>query len=225
MVEQRGFEREQSLKREAYFSEGYFERQQLFSLAEQIALAHRYATVFEKCRILEVGIGNGFVADFMKKAGYRVTTFDINPELRPDIVGNLLNLQRHISETYELVLCSEVLEHMPQEHFDTALEQLGCASSRYVVITLPVFRHFVGFNLQLKLPRLPFIDLPCFVKTSFGKRLGSGHFWEIGYDSNSSRKAVESVILRHFRIVEKGAFRSNPYHNYYVLEVAEAHEL
>ncbi len=40
-------------------------------------------------KVLEVGIGNGFVSDYLKKRNFNVTTVDIDKDLKPDIVGSV----------------------------------------------------------------------------------------------------------------------------------------
>jgi protein-L-isoaspartate O-methyltransferase len=46
--------------------------------------------------ILEIGLGDGFVSSFLKRAGYDVTTVDINPALEPDICAPLDQMSNHL---------------------------------------------------------------------------------------------------------------------------------
>jgi len=39
--------------------------------------------------VLEVGKGNGFIEDYLKKLGITVTTIDIDPDLKPDTVSGI----------------------------------------------------------------------------------------------------------------------------------------
>jgi len=214
----KGFKREKELSQNIYFSDGYFDKYQLFSLSEQISLLYKYSQLINKPKILEVGKGNGFVSDFFKKANFDLTTFDINKKLQPDIVGNILDLNSHIQTKPNIILCSEVLEHMEFDLFEKSLEQLSLASNNYVIITLPEFKKFFGLNIQLRLPKIKVFSIPLFVKIRGNKVLGSGHFWEIDYNEKSKRKNIENIIKTYFSILEKGTFHINPYHNYYVLQ-------
>ena len=155
-----GFQREKELDKEIYYSEGYFEKYQLFSLSEQINLIYQYTS--SKSKILEIGKGNGFVSDFFKKAGFLFDTFDINENLEPDIVGNILELENLVKERYDIVACCEVLEHMDFKYFEKSLEQMQKITNNYVVLTLPNCQKNFGMNLQIRLPKRKVFSLPCF---------------------------------------------------------------
>lgn len=213
-----GFEREKSLTKETYFSERYFDKYQLFSLCEQINLLYKYCSEFDHPATLEIGKGNGFVSDFFKKSGSNYKTFDINKNLEPDIVGNILELNLCVASAFDVVICSEVLEHLEFDLFEQALEQLAQATNKYVIITLPEFKKFFGFNLQIRLPKMKVFSLPLFIGTKINKILGSGHYWEIDYDQKTKRENIEKIIKKHFEILDNGRFHTNPYHNFYVLE-------
>lgn len=217
-MENKGFERESKLEKEVYFSDDYFDKYQLFSLSEQISLVYHYSKLIQAPSILEVGKGNGFVSDFFKKANFAFKTFDINKTLEPDLVGNILDLNEVVDFDVDIILCSEVLEHLDFELFEASLEQLSLTTSKYVIITLPEFKKFFGFNLQLRLPKFERFSIPLFLRFRANKELGSGHFWEIDYNENTSRSNVEKVMQKYFKILEKGRFHTTPYHNYYVLE-------
>ena len=42
--------------------------------------------------VLEVGIGNGFVSRYLRDRGVNVTTLDIDKDLKPDVVGAVLDI-------------------------------------------------------------------------------------------------------------------------------------
>jgi len=217
-MEDKGFEREKELLKNEYFSDLYFDKYQLFSLSEQINLISKYSKEFNNPRIIEVGKGNGFVSDFFKKGGYTYTTFDINKNLEPDIEGNILEFSQLIPYKADIVVACEILEHLPLDIFEASIKEISEGSEKYAIITLPEFKKFYGFNVQIRLPKIKVFSLPLFIKYKGNKILGSGHFWEIDYDENSKRANIEAIIKKYFSIVEKGVFHTNPYHNYYILE-------
>ncbi len=218
MGNDKGFDRESNLGEEVYYSDHYFSKYQLFSLSEQINLLYKYSKSIENPKILEVGKGNGFVSDFFKKVNFYFKTFDINENLNPDIVGNILELDTLIDFKPDLILCSEVLEHIEFKFFEKSLQELSLVSNKYVIITLPEFKKFFGLNLQIRIPKFKVFSIPLFVKIRGNKTLASGHFWEIDYDKDSKRKNIEKILKKYFTIVEKGGFHTNPYHNFYVLK-------
>jgi len=221
MIRDKGFEREKELEKSVYFSDLYFDKYQLFSLSEQISLIHRYCKKCIKPKIIEIGKGNGFVSDFFKKAKYDFLTFDINKNLEPDIEGNILEFSNLITTEVDIVIACEILEHLPFEMFENSLEQISKVSRKYTIITLPEHKKFFGLNLQLRIPKINRFSLPFFIKYKGNKVLGSGHFWEIDYSKETKRKVIEMILEKYFKIINKGSFHTNPYHNFYILEKKE----
>ena len=217
MEQNRGFDRESTLEKERYFSEGYFEKYQLFALSEQIHLLYNVIKDESTPKILEIGKGNGFVSDFFKKAGYDFSTFDINANLEPDYVGNILELSSIVTNKPSTILCCEVLEHISFETFEQSIEQLSLSTQQRVILTLPIHKKFFGVNLQFRLPKMKPFSIPLFIKTSWTKILPEEHFWEIGYNSETSKKSIDTILNRYFKIEDEDCFHTSPFHYYYVL--------
>ena len=59
--------------------------------------------------VLEIGVGNKTVSDYLTKIGFRVKTCDLDKSLKPDVVANILNLPFKI-DSFDVVLCAEVLK-------------------------------------------------------------------------------------------------------------------
>ena len=87
-------------------------------------------------KMLEVGIGNGFVTSYLRDKELNVTGLDIAYDLKPDVVGSVLAMP-FIAESFDLVACYEVLEHLPYEDFLKALRELARVSQEDVVLSLP----------------------------------------------------------------------------------------
>ncbi|MDD3596693.1 methyltransferase domain-containing protein [Sulfuricurvum sp.] len=212
----RGFEREKKLLKQNYYSAGYFDKYQLFTFAEQITLLYNHAT--PESKILEIGKGNGFISDYFKKAGYTFQTFDINPNLEPDITGNVLELSHLITDFPDIIFCCEVLEHMDFTYFEKSLEEMQKVAKERIIITLPNCRKNFGANLQIRLPKRKVFSVPLFIHTTLGKNICPEHCWELNYTQETSSKNIEKILEKYFVIEDKGYFHTNPYHNYYVLK-------
>ena len=147
---EKGYEREKNMQKSKYFSAAYFSLPQLFSFSHQLNLIHSMNPKI----ILEIGIGNGFVSTFLKKAGYQVITADINPNLNPDIVAPISDLKNKIKDKVDLVVCCEVLEHMSFELIDSNIKVISEIGDN-CLITLPSYKDKWGLNglidLQLSL--------------------------------------------------------------------------
>lgn len=216
----KGQEREKRLLKKDYYSDSYFRDVQLYSFVEQLKQVNRILNMIngKNIKILEVGKGNGFVSSFIKNMGYNITTFDINPNLDPDIVGDILSLSQYFKESeFDLVICSEVLEHMELDSFTTSLKQISYVTSHYAFITLPEYKSFSGVFMILrvfnKVKKLSFI-FPTKAKHSLPKE----HFWEIDSSNNTKLNILKRKMMEYFNIIDHARFMLNPYHNYFILE-------
>jgi cytidyltransferase-like protein len=92
---------------------------------------------------LDVGCGNGALMLFLKELGLEVDGLDISEDAKknaPKSISDriqILDLTSYVevSKTYNLVICREVLEHIPFIHYLTFVTNLCRLSNRYVYIT------------------------------------------------------------------------------------------
>jgi hypothetical protein len=210
----KGFERERDLARDEYFSNHYFNMPQLCSFAHQLNFIH----AMQPKSIIEIGIGNGFVSTFLRQAGIPIVTADINPALGADICAPLSEVCSYIESSYDLVLCCEVLEHMPLEQLDENLEYLSKLGGR-LFLTLPSSFVMFGCSISTILPKIGNyifdvnISLP--VKHNLS---GSSHFWEVGYNKDCSRANIIKKLKQRYTNVRSGRFKLNPYHVWFICE-------
>jgi hypothetical protein len=204
----KGAGREQSLPRDRYFTDGYFELAQLSSLSQQIHEIHK----LRPTSILEIGIGNGFTSMFLRRAGYQVTTADINPALEPDICAPLEEIERHTNgRRYDLVVCCEVLEHMPFEQFTTSLDSFKNLGDR-LFMTLPNFYPAVGFGGFFCFPKLPPRLVRLTLDVPLKRKLDKSHFWEVGSEKRTSMASILKELKARYAVVDSKRVALNPYH-------------
>jgi hypothetical protein len=94
---------------------------------------------------LEIGIGAGFVRDALTKQGLKVTTVDIDEGLGVDRVGDVRNLPCEDGE-FDVVLCSQVLEHIPWAAVPSAVAELRRVCRTHSIVSLP--QSGTGFGLS-----------------------------------------------------------------------------
>ncbi|MAG52584.1 MAG: methyltransferase type 11 [Nanoarchaeota archaeon] len=166
-------------------------------------------------KVLEIGIGNKVVSDYLSKY-VNIKKFDINSNLSPNVVGSVENLSNHFkTNSFDVVLCSQVLEHLPFEKFDLCLKQIRDVSKKYVILSLPhAAIHIRGnisvlknFNLKLNL------TIPRPIKHKFYL----GHYWEIG-KANYSKKLIHKHLRKYFDIKSEYGMPEDPYYRFYILE-------
>ncbi len=201
----------------SHYSLKYFQSGRVFSCAHQIDTV----LSFEPRRVLEVGVGAGVVAAALRAMGIDVTTVDIQPELKPDIVGSVTELPVD-DGAFDVVLCSQVLEHLPFDQFVPALGELRRVARRGAVVSVPDVTRS-GF-IAAKLPRmrrfsiwwtLPRLRPRAVPQSRFES---SGHYWEIGfrgYPPAGIRRAMRRAgwaIASDWRVPEL------PWHHFYRLK-------
>jgi hypothetical protein len=209
----KGEEREKSLALEEYFGGGYFELQQLISMCYQL----KHINSLKPMSVLEIGKGNGFVSSFLELSGMDVTTVDINPNLRPDIISSIHELPNILHEKkFDLVVCCEVLEHLEFKEFERCLI-IFLNYSKNLYLTLPQYRTWFGFSGFLRIPKKN-IEINFGVHVKKQKKLDANHvhFWEVDFDNETSKENILKIIGEHYKSVESGSFKLNKYHEFFI---------
>lgn len=210
---------EPQVKETHYFRKKYDDLGRFISYFYQVHTAQEYSKKGEK--ILEIGKGSGFFADYLKKLGCDVTTCDFDKNLSPDIVADIRSLPIKDASFY-LVTAFEVLEHIPYEDLPKALSELKRVSKKYVVISLPY--RSTGWEWVLKFPGIrtifkkPFLSFFLRLPLRFGGIEVSGqHYWEIDFWKYSLGK-IRKLLEGNFRILKEIRPVLSHYHLFFVLE-------
>jgi SAM-dependent methyltransferase len=98
--------------------------------------------------VLEIGPGSGIVTDWLRRSGLEVTTLDMDPSLAADVHGSVTELPFD-NDAFDVILCSQVLEHMPWEAVRAALPELGRVAAKAAVISVPDSRPWAGIASPL----------------------------------------------------------------------------
>lgn len=167
----------------------------------------KHVMKLEPRKILEVGIGDGTVSDFLRRKGHVVRTLDFEPELSPDYLCDVREIDKFVGERFDLVLISEVLEHFKFKYFKETVRKL-LEISEHVVISVPymALRLFDGkkiFTCDGKIvTKIPFF----FRKPKIFPETYTHHHWAVGMRGYSKKRIREE--LENFTIIEE-----KTYHN------------
>lgn len=112
------------------------------SSSEQDRIASLFRLIPKKgIRALDIGARDGYLSQLLINRFQEVVALDL---CKPDInvqgiiplEGDITNLQ-FPNRSFDLVLCAEVLEHIPPEQLQTACDELSRVASGTVVIGVP----------------------------------------------------------------------------------------
>lgn len=207
---------------ESYYDFGtYVSRERMLTFWHQLnaVLACR------PTKVLEVGVGSRVVAGTLRERGIDVTTLDLNSALKPTVVGRVQDLDQHFEpNSFDVVLCARVLHHVPFEEFGECVKQLGRASRRHVVLTLPVddLRVYLSGRLTSKPSRVASIKLPNALKKAVmrQRQLADTYYarlWKIGSSRETSLREVQAVLEPEFTIDQSYAMPEDRSHRAFVL--------
>lgn len=177
-------------------------------------------------QVLEVGTGDGVVRRCVMPfvAGY--TVLDINEQLAPDILANILEPQPALAARYDAVVCTEVLEHLPFEQLQHALSQLASflKPGGELFLTLPHRKgHMLVVTPRQRLWKWRFpVGMTSLSEAwnRFVRRriwIDPHHCWEIG-DGHVTRAQVQA--RQAAAGLQAVAFTELPYCDYWVLRRA-----
>ena len=168
---------------------------------------------FNPSTVLEIGIGNNVVSSYLERCKIDVTTMDIDVSKEPDIVGDIRNLQKHLKEKYDVILCAEILEHIPFDDFKKIISILPKYINKGAVITIPQagLRFTIIFDFPLFHFKTLCVRLPIFYKKA------KEHYWEINYRKSYSLKSIRKIMKDVFLIEKEYSIPANPYHRMFVL--------
>lgn len=176
---------------------------------------------FKEENVLEIGIGNKTTYNYLKQQGINIDGCDFDKDLEPDYVGDIRNLPFN-NNSYQVILVSEVLEHITWGDVSIALRELHRISNRYVIISIPYSS--ACFDLLFRFPlinrllgkqylslfvRVPYFFLPF--------NFNGEHYWEMGR-KNYSIGRVRETFNQYFNIIKEVRPVLNDYHYFFVLE-------
>lgn len=200
-------------KQHNYFKTTYDVKGRFCSYWHQI---NEIVTV-QPTKVLEIGIGTGFVTKYLRERGVDIINIDVLHTLKPNITASVLAIP-FSNEIFSIVACYEVLEHIPYENFTRALEELARVSRKHVVLSLPdittVYRFFLELPKTKSIKRLiphPFHRSPPHI-------YDGDHHWEIGKQYYNLRKIKSDIKKTGLEIIKSYRVFEFPYHRFFLLQ-------
>lgn len=196
-----------------YFKGSYDSKERFISYWHQI----NEIISFEPEKILEIGVGNGFTSKYLKDRNLSIITFDVENGLSPDVAGSVLKLP-FASESFDVVACYEVLEHLPYSEFPKALKEIHRVSRKHVVLSLPDVTTVYRINIEL--PRIR--PIKRLVNHPFHRPVqhtfDGEHYWEIGKASYPLKRVELDIRQAGLKIIKTYRVFEFYYHRFFALE-------
>jgi SAM-dependent methyltransferase len=166
----------------------------------------KYITELKPANILEIGIGNKTLNNYLRKHELPVTTCDYEETLNPDVVADVRELPFKDNE-FDVVCAFQILEHIPWEDFPIALSELRRVSNKNVIFSVPYTPVSIEMVIKSSILKRLFNTwtFELFINLAFITRkwkYDGVHYWEMG-KKNYSREKVRNMVKQYFTIVEE----------------------
>ncbi len=188
-----------------YTRPAYLSPERMATYAYQI----REALASAPSSVLEIGPGNGIASYVLCSNGVSVVTLDIDPRLHPDTLGSVTDLP-FLDGAFDVVLCFEVLEHLPFDALEPCFRELSRVARSSVILSLPNYAHF--YRVSLVIPILGKVQLGSRWPAWLSRKLKDHpeHYWELGRPGYSVRRVLDVIaraklgLAKTYRIFESG---------------------
>jgi len=198
----------------AYNSTEYNNAKRIYSYVHQVA-----AVIEEGGKtILEIGPGAGIVTNMLRQLGFEVTTLDKDLDVNADIHAHLMDMP-FSENSFDTVMCCQVLEHLPFSDFPVALRKLQSLSRKSAVISLPDSSHYIDIEVNLpvigKLKRSINYARKSKMPPQYLDKMG--HYWEIGYSPTTEHMIRKKMVDAGWTVKKTWRVHENPWHHFFIL--------
>jgi hypothetical protein len=177
--------------------------------------------------VLEVGIGPGVVAGVLRAAQIPTTTVDMNPNVHPDVVSDVRDLEQALDGAqFDVVLCARVLHHLEVGQLPAALRALAAVTGRVLILVVPrenlslyVSLRTTGTDLNTVVVRLPLVMkrvIRRLLSTFLGREMPASGSWALG--AGLAHDDFERMLGEHFRVSRRCSMHEDRSHEAWVLE-------
>lgn len=171
-------------------------------------------------QVLEIGPGPGLVTQALRQIGCEVKTLDLDPAIQPDYLISATDpsIVEKVG-TFDLIIASEIFEHVEYHDFLSALHRLSSVSE-YFILTLPdTNEKSLTFGFRFRLPLLNNITKIFKFRSGRVKHTFDGqHYWEIGKKGSEFYRIRRDIEKSGWNIVSSFLNIDNPYHRCLILK-------
>ena len=171
--------------------------------------------------VLVIGQGDNIVPSILRGLvmhDIEVDTFDFVEDMKPTYVGDVRQLDKIVERRYDVILCCEVLEHLPFAEFAGCLQKISMLNRKGVVLSLPIFG--ISGYIKVGISGFKHFTIPVSIRyfKPGWKVMCKQHHWEINDRNGTKKRDVIRVIEEHFTIRNHYRAKDVPYHMFFELE-------
>lgn len=199
------------VKNDHYDFESYITLQRWMSFWHQInAIARSGAKT-----VLELGCGSGVMTHALRDMiGIKVTTFDFDAALNPDVVGDVRQIEHYFQpESFDCVCAFQVLEHLPYADFERVLPHLARIARNHVILSVPHWGYFMELRVRFWRARWNAVFSRKWTRPHQWIFDGE-HYWELG-TKNYPVSKVRRTLEQHFDVRRAYFCPDNSYHYFF----------
>lgn len=171
--------------------------------------------------ILLIGKGDGIVVEILKFYGKNVTVLDFDKDLKPDIVGSVTKLDELLTKKYDVIVCCQVLEHIPFDEFENIIKQISDYTKEKFILSLPNDHYWweFGFRVPILDRKRLLIPMRFFWRRKWDMdKYGFGeHYWEIDAEKQWKKKKIISILKKYFNLESAYIVKEHPYHMFFIM--------
>jgi 2-polyprenyl-3-methyl-5-hydroxy-6-metoxy-1,4-benzoquinol methylase len=148
-------------------------------------------------KVLEIGHGSGFTANYLRNKNIMVDTLDNDPEKKPTIIADVTKYD--FPKEYDFILAFEVFEHLEFPEFVELLDKLNKVCRKKIFLSIPRNEKIcLRFSLRTPVFNLENIQISTIRK----KIITKTHYWELDHPA-TPKKMVEEVFIRNSFTIER----------------------
>jgi len=180
----------------------------------------KFITELKPESILEVGIGNKTLNNYLKQHRLSVTACDYEETLNPDVIADVRNLPFKDNE-FDVVCAFQIIEHIPWKDVPKALAELQRVSKKNVIFSIPYTPVSIEMVIKSSIIKRLFgaWTFNIFINLAFITRewkYDGVHYWEMG-KKNYPRNKVRNLVRKYFNILQEKRVDLS-YQYFFVLE-------
>lgn len=186
----------------------YYQTREVLSVAKALKR--------KSIKVLEIGIGDKTASSVLKAQGMDVVTMDIDPELKPDYVSALPQINLPKKYKFDCILCCEVLEHAQYEDVERSLVAMA-QRAEYCVISVPHKGITLSFAVKPWFYKTRKLSLS--IPTSFRSHKFDGeHYWELGARGFSAARLRETIKQAGFQCINDYRIPELPWTHFFIIK-------